>query len=84
VRNPCIVLSEKEERLARVREEIQALLTVIPLLDDDDNVPSWDELKTRLVNSSRNDPKTNEKGMAELELYYPFVNNLRFGGGSTV
>ena len=35
VKNPYIVLSQKEQDIDRVRKEIQALLTAIPLLADD-------------------------------------------------
>ena len=63
VKNPYIVLSQKEQDVARVRKEIQALLTAIPLLADDqysaDNV-----MQELLLAGSRND----------LE---PFVRHLR-------
>ena len=62
MKNPYIVLSEKEQDVARVRKEIQALLTAIPLLDDEysaDNV-----MQELLLAGSRN----------ELE---PFVKHLR-------
>ena len=63
VKNPYIVLRQKEQEVARVRKEIQALLTAIPLLADDqysaDNV-----MQELLLAASRND----------LE---PFVRHLR-------
>jgi len=63
MKNPYIVLSQKEQDVARVRKEIQALLTAIPLLADDqysaDNV-----MQELLLAVSRND----------LE---PFVRHLR-------
>jgi hypothetical protein len=39
MKDPHSVLREKEQDVKRVRKEIQALLTVIPLLADDQ--PSW-------------------------------------------
>jgi hypothetical protein len=69
VKDPYKVLREKEQDVERVRKEIQALRTVIPLLADDrpsaanaDNV-----MHELLVAASR-------KGMAELE---PFARHLR-------
>jgi hypothetical protein len=63
VKNPYIVLSQKEQDIDRVRKEIQALLTAIPLLADDqysaDNV-----MQELLLAVSRKD----------LE---PFVRHLR-------
>ena len=74
VKNPYIVLSQKEQDVARVRKEIQALLTVIPLLADS---PSWDELQTQLLSSCPDIEHSVKDGMAALELYYPFVRNLQ-------
>src|ERR1700688_1164960 len=75
VKNPYIVLSQKEQDVARVRKEIQALLTVIPLLAD--SPPSWDELQTQLLSSCPDIEHSVKDGMAALELYYPFVRNLQ-------
>ena len=74
MKNPYIVLSQKEQDVARVRKEIQALLTVIPLLADS---PSWDELQTQLLSSCPDIEHSVKDGMAALELYYPFVRNLQ-------
>ena len=74
MKNPYVILRQKEQDVARVRKEIQALLIVIPLLADAD--PSWDELKTQLVDSWQSVPTSASKGMAELELYFPFVKNM--------
>jgi hypothetical protein len=49
VKNPYTVLSQKEEQVARVRKEVEALITVIPLLAD--NPLSWDELQKQLLSS---------------------------------
>ena len=43
MKDPYRVLREKEQDVERVRKEIQALLTVIPLLADDQSCP----VKTR-------------------------------------
>jgi hypothetical protein len=75
VKNPYIVLSQKERDVARVRIEIQALLTVIPLLAD--SPPSWDELQTQLLSSCPDVEHSVKDGIAALELYYPFVRNLQ-------
>jgi hypothetical protein len=40
MKDPHSILRAKEQDLDRVREEIQALLTVIPLLADDPPLPS--------------------------------------------
>jgi hypothetical protein len=74
VKNPYTILKQKEQEIARVRKEIRALLTVIPLVD----APlSWDELQTHLMSSVPDIGHSVKDGMAALELYYPFVRNLR-------
>jgi len=76
VKDPHRVLLEKEQDLERVRKEIQALLAVIPLLEDD--LPSSDDLMlVRRLFSSRTVAEPSDKGMADLELYYPFVRHMR-------
>jgi hypothetical protein len=75
VKDPYIVLGQKEQDVARVRREIQALLTVIPLLAD--SAPSWDELQTQLLSSCPDTEHSVSDGMAALELYYPFVRGLQ-------
>lgn len=82
VKNPYLILRQKEQDVARVRKEIQALLIVIPLLADAGL--SWDELKTQLVDSSQNMPTSASNGMAELELYFPFVKNLQLDDSTMV
>jgi len=64
VKNPYIVLSQKEQELARVRREIQALLTAIPLLLADDQYSADNVSQELFLAVSRND----------LE---PFVRHLR-------
>jgi len=55
VKNPYIVLSQKEQDLARVRKEIQALLTAIPLLLADDQYSADNVSQELLLAISRND-----------------------------
>jgi hypothetical protein len=71
-----IVLCQKENDVERVRREIGALLTVIPLLADDQ--PYSDDVMhlVRLV-SSRTVVEPSDDGLADLETYYPFVRHLR-------
>ena len=73
MRDPYRVLREKEQDVERVRKEIQALLTVIPLLADDQ--PSADSVMHELlvaVSRKSVDPPDNDR--AELE---PFLRHLR-------
>jgi hypothetical protein len=74
MRDVYVVLSGKEQDVERVRKEIQALLTVIPLLVEDE--PSSDAIYQLLL-SSRPATDSDDKGMAQLERYYPFVKNMR-------
>jgi hypothetical protein len=75
MKNPYTVLSQKEQDVARVRKEIQALLIVIPLLAD--GTPSSAEFNARLLSSPRPIPDSTDNGMAELERYYPFTRQIR-------
>jgi len=68
-----VLLNQKEEEVARVRKEIQALLIAISLLDDVG--PTWEELKASLANQLRADPP-NEDSLRQMEVYYPFIKNL--------
>jgi hypothetical protein len=70
------VLRQKQQDVERVRREIHALLTVIPLLADDQ--PSSDDVAflTRLA-SARRAEEPFDNGMADLETYYPFVKHMR-------
>jgi hypothetical protein len=81
VKNPYVVLKQKELDVARVRKEIQALLVVIPLLADTE-LP-WDELKAQLLILCESKPSTAKDGMAELKLYFPFVKNLQLDDSTT-
>jgi uncharacterized protein with von Willebrand factor type A (vWA) domain len=66
VKDPYKVLREKEQDVERVRKEIQALRTVIPLLADDRH--SADNVMRELREAA------SRKGMAELE---PFARHLQ-------
>jgi hypothetical protein len=74
MKDPHSVLRQKDLDLERVRKEVQALLTVIPLLAD--SPPFSDVInEVRLVSFPAHvDPPNND--MAQLELYYPFVRHL--------
>ena len=73
MKDPHSVLREKEQDVERIRKEIQALLTVIPLLADDQ--PSSDDVMHELLFAvSRESVDPTDKGMADLE---PFVRHLR-------
>ena len=74
MKNPYVLLSQKQEEVSRVRREIQALLLVIPLLDDD--VPKWEDLKASLSALLVPRQKTTGDSMRELEVYFPFIKNL--------
>ena len=69
------VLREKEQDLARVRREIQAVLTAIPLLADDP--PTSDVVHEVPLASSQTPVSLPDNDMAQLEIYYPFVRHLR-------
>jgi hypothetical protein len=73
MKEPYRVLREKEQDVERVRKEIQALHTVIPLLSDDQ--PSSDDLMPALIlSASRESADSPDNGMADLE---PFARYLR-------
>ena len=74
VKNPYLVLREKEQEIARVRKEIAALLTVIPLLWDTGS--SSDELNPHLDSSSESLAACAEHGMTDAVMYHPFVETL--------
>lgn len=75
-----VVLLQKEQDLERVRREIQALLTVVLLLADDQ--PVSDEV-TQLVRlaSARAVLEPRGKGSPGEKTYYPFVESLLSGAG---
>jgi hypothetical protein len=72
------VLHQKEQDLERVRKEILALLTVIPLLTDEE--PPLDIiqfLRSDAASVVGDIPKYDIDGM---EIYFPFIRNLRAQG----
>jgi hypothetical protein len=79
MKNLDTVLRQKEQDVERVRQEIRALLAVIPLLADDQ--PSSDDVMHQLpLPSSRTVAEPPDNGIADLELYYPFVRQMRRSG----
>jgi hypothetical protein len=74
VKDPKVVLRQKEMALARVRREVEALQIVVPLLDDPvEQLPG-------LISSPELPVNSDAQSLAELEIYYPFVKNLRLAG----
>ena len=80
MRDPYVVLSEKQERATRVRKEIEALLLVIPLLIEE--TPSWEEIQSSLPTGDSCRRDTIPDGMEELRLYFPFVKHLSLDPGT--
>jgi len=73
MKDPYCVLREKEQDVERVRKEIQALHTVIPLLSDD-QLSSDDLMPALLLSVSRESVDSPDKSMADLE---PLVRHFR-------
>jgi hypothetical protein len=69
------VLYQKEKDVERVRREIQALLTVIPLLADSEPV-SDEGMSLLSLSPAGRVVQPSDNGMAALETYYPFVRHL--------
>jgi hypothetical protein len=70
------VLRQNEQDVERVRREIQALLTVILLLADDQ--PASDDVMHLLsLASARTVGEPYGSAMADLETYYPFARHMR-------
>jgi hypothetical protein len=72
MRDPYSVLLQKEHDLERVRKEIQALLTVIPLLAEEQPSEVTREPVPAVPPAPVSSPETD---MAQLERYYPFVKH---------
>jgi hypothetical protein len=75
MKDPHSVLRQKDLDLERVRKEIQALLTVIPLLADDPTSSDVMHEVQSALSRAPVDPSDNDT--AQLEIYYPFVRHLR-------
>jgi len=74
------LLFQKKKDLERVRREVQALLTVIPLLADD---PVTEDVMSQLgVSLAEQLHQPADNGMADLETYYPFVRHMRLSEGA--
>ena len=58
MKDPYMVLRQKEQDIARVEREIQALLAVIPLLTD--SVPFWAEHK---IEAKAPQPSPSDNGL---------------------
>lgn len=72
------ILRRKEKDLERVRLEIQALLTVIPLLaDPEDRVPGRTVVLPFPAPSSRTGGEVLGNRVADLETCYPFLRGIR-------
>jgi hypothetical protein len=74
VKNPYLVLREKEQDIARVRKEIDALLIVIPLLGDMGSAS--DEFGPHLDGSGESLAACASNGMTDAAMYHPFVETL--------
>jgi len=77
VKDVHTVLRQREQDIKRVRKEIQSLLLVIPLLADDE--PSCDIMQP-LLESFRSMEDSSDHDMALMEIYYPFISNMRAQG----
>jgi hypothetical protein len=78
VKDPYAVLRQKEQDIARVRKEIRALLTVIPLLTE--SPPSWPEVRSQIEMSrpmGKCDEEAWDNGLGDLERYFPFISRLQ-------
>jgi hypothetical protein len=70
------VLRQKEQDMERVRQEVQALLMVIPLIADE-HPTSDDVMRVLRLVSAQTVVEPSGNGMADLETYYPFVRHMR-------
>lgn len=77
MKNPYLVLRQKEEEIAQVRKEIAALLTVIPLLGDAGNPP--DEFVPSAASSPDSLAASATTRMTGGKTYHPFVETLLKG-----
>ncbi len=76
MKDPYVVLLQKEQDVERVRREIQALHIVIPLLIDSE--PASDDVMHLLrLDSARLGGEPSGNDMAALETYYPWIRHLR-------
>lgn len=76
MKDPYIVLRQKEQDMERIRREIQALLIVIPLLMDNET-DSDDVMHLLRLDAVGLAGKPSDDDMAALEAYYPWVRHMR-------
>ena len=69
MRDVHAVLFQKEHDLERVRKEVAALRTVIPLLDDEE----CQEARPAPVESPA--AETHDQNLHDLKMYYPFARH---------
>lgn len=74
MKNPYLVLREKEQEIAHVRLEIAALITVIPLLWDVESTS--DGFAFHLGSSSENIAASGRNETTDALMYHPFVETL--------
>ena len=80
MKDPYVVLRQKEQDMERVRREIQALLVVIPMIID--NEPASDDVMHLLrLDSARLARKPSNDDIAALETYYPWIRHMRESEG---
>jgi len=76
MKDPYVVLRQKEQDMERVHREIQALLIVIPLLIDS-APPSDDVMHLLRLDSAGLARKPSADDLAALEMYYPWIRHMR-------
>ena len=80
MKDPYVVLGQKEQDMERVRREIRALLIVIPLVTG--NEPASDDVMPLLrLDTARLARKPSSDDMAALETYYPWIRHMRESEG---
>ena len=76
MKDPYVVLRQKEQDMERVHREIQALLIVIPLPVDSAR-PSDDVMHLIRLDPAGLARKPSADDMAALETYYPWIRHMR-------
>ena len=74
MKDPYVVLREKEGQAARLRNEIAALLTIIPLLSDNSCAGVC---AATVLECSQEKPDPADISMTDLKRYYPFIRHLK-------
>lgn len=73
MKDPFMVLREKERDVERVRKEVRSLLMVIPLLSEE--LPSTSIVHEMILDSVGTAADA-DAGMLQLKRYYPFIQHL--------